>query len=500
MGIVIKQSIRTISITITGALLGLFINVLSMKYFSTKDFGFTQNLVKIGLMLSYFCMLGFFTTLVVYGQKYPPDHEKRKSFLTISIAIPFISTLIITFLYFILKNKVIHLYHSGDEEMMSKYYFLFPLLTILTSVLLWMESYLQSLYKTAIQSFAREILNRIIYIALIILYAYQIINYDSFIWWYVILYLVPIIYLGYYISKTKGFEIGYNATHFSKKEIFHLIAFSFNQTFVVISIVLITQIDTLLTGPLAIQGLGAVAIYGMAVFAIGLIKNPIRAMSAAALPALSKNYQDNDIKSLKKNYNKSVITIQMLVLFCAFGMLLCINEIQYLIDFIKPGYESVGLIVLILLIGNVFDMIGGLNMEIITLSKYFKYNTIYSFIGLGVIIGMIFLTIDKYGLYGVAWSSSAGIIVYAILKQLFLYRKYGITPYSLQTLKLLGITLVSFIVVYLIPMPTHPILQLIIKGAIFSCVYVIGCIRWSISEDINNVITKFAPLLKRKDR
>lgn len=496
MGIVIRQSIKTAVVTFAGVFLGLVINLLSIRVFAKTDLGFTQNLIKASMLLCYFGILGFNSTLVIYGQKYHKDHPKRASFLTISIVVPLLSLSVITSLYFIFKSKVINLYHSGDELLMARYYILFPLLTIFVSAILWMEGYLQSIYKTAIQSFAREILNRLIYLVLIFLYAYHLINFDTFIWWYVLLYLIPLVYLGYFIYRFDGFRFGYTKGDFTPKEIFGIIGFAFNQTFVVISAVLIIQIDTILIGPLAYNGLEAIAIYGTAAFAISVIKNPIRALSLSALPSLSDAYQRGALKTLRDNYAKSATVMQLLVLFLSAGILLCANEIQYLINLLKPGYETVSHIMLILLIGHIIDVLGGLSLEVLTLSKYYLYNTLFSFSSLIVIVILIYSWIDIYGLQGVAWASSIGMTLYAVLKSVFLYRKLGIQPFTSGTLKITGITALVLLSCYFINIFENPIYNMLLKGSLYSLLFLGLSIRLKISREFNELVKKYLPFIK----
>lgn len=496
MGIVIRQSIKTAVITFTGVFLGLIINLLSIRVFDKTELGFTQNLVKIALIVCYFCVLGFNYALIIYGQKYHKDHPKRASFLTISIVVPLICTGLITALYFIFKKQFIGFYHSGDELLLEKYYLLFPFLTILSAAMLWMEGYLQSIYKTAIQSLGREVINRIIYLILIILFAYQIISYEHFIWWFVILYIVPVLYLAFFIYKFDGFKVGYTKGDFSWKEVFHFISFSFNQTFVVISVVLIIQIDTVLIGPLAYDGLESIAVYGTAAFAISVIKNPIRALSVAALPSLSDSYQKSALKKMRIDYIKSATIMQLLVVFMSMGIVLCMNELQYCINLLKPGYESVGGIMLVLLIGHVIDVMGGLSLEVITLSKYFKYNTIYSLIGLTVIIILIYSWIAPYGLIGVAWASSIGMSLYAVAKVVFIYKRFKIQPLTGATFKTILFGILAFGVCYFLDIFENPLYNFALKGSLYALIFLVLAYKFKISEDFNEILRKYLPFLR----
>lgn len=490
MGIVVKQSIRTIAVTIVGAILGVLINLLSVKYFVQTDFGFTQNLVKIALLFNYLGSFGFATTFVVYGQKFDRNHPKRSSFITLSILVPTLITLLVTLGYFLFKSTIIHLYHSGDEYLMDRYFVLFPLLTIFSVMLSLQEGYLQSLHKTALQSFAREVLNRVVYLALVFMYGYSILNFDQFIWWYTILYLIPIAYLFYYIFKYGGFKTDWNINQLNRFEKRQIILFSFNQTLVVLVLILIQQVDTLLIGPLSVQGFEAVAIYGIAMFAISVMRNPIRAIGLAAFPSLSKSYNNIQLKELRTNFNKSTLSIQLLVVYCCVALFVGMPEIQALLNEWKEGYELVGALILIMIIGNGIDLMGGLTYELIALSKYYKYNTIFAFICLLIIVGLIYFWISPFGLVGVAWASTCGLIVYAVMKSLLLLKKFKIKNYSHQTLQIILIGACSGILPYFIQPTWHPIIVLGIKGIVLSIIFIFLIYKFKILLDFNNAINK----------
>lgn len=498
MGIVIKQSIRTMAITIIGAIMGVAINLLSIKYFFATDFGFTQNLIKIALLISYISSFGFGTTLVVYGQKYHKQNAQRSSFITLSILVPAISTLIITLLYALLKFPIVNSYHSGDETLMRKFYILFPILTLFTSTMLWLEGYLQSIYKTAIASFAREILNRIVYLVLIILFGFQLLNFDQFIWSYTILFSIPILYLVYFIYKYGGLKLNWSLAGLSSAEKRKIIGFSLNQTVVTLIVVLIIQIDSILLGPLSIQGLESIAIYGTAMFAISMMRNPIRAMSMAALPSLTQSYYAIKLKELRTNFNKSVSSIQILVVFCSFGLIICMPDIQNLLNVWKPGYELVGALIMVMLVGNGFDLLGGLSYEVIALSKYYRYNTLFALIALLLIVVLVYCWIGNYGLLGVAWASSVGMLVYALLKAIFIYKKFKIVAYSSLTLKIFGVGVFAALLAYFIPIDYSPILNLLVKGSLFTLMFGIIIFALRVSPEVNQIIKKFLPFFNKQ--
>lgn len=496
MGVVIKQSIRSILFTLIGVILGVIINVLSMKVFHKTEYGFTQNLIKIALQVCYLSLFGINFAVIIYGQKFPPGHHKRSTFLAISLIIPIIMTCFMTILFFIFKEQFIKFYNSGDEALLREFFVLFPILTLFAATQSWLEGYLQSINKSSIQSFAKEGLSRIIYIILIALVAGGILNYHNFLWWYVGLFSIPIIYLIYHSARNDGFEFKYKSGLFSKKEIWQIIQFSGNQMFIIVSIVLILQIDAILLGPLDTNGFEAIAVYGIATFAISIIKNPIRALSIAAMPSLAYDYQNIKLKSLKTNFLKSAVTMQIASLFLGLLMVVNISDIQSILNLIKPGYEQVQYLILLLLIGQIVDIFGGLNMEVITLSKYYRFNTWASLLMLAVIIVLNIILIKQMGIYGAAIATSSGLILYSIMKITFVWKKLKIFPFSSKTILLLIVGGVCTLLCYWLNVSSNPFVNLGIKSAVFCIIYGVTVYKLKISTDINQILQKFLPFLK----
>ncbi|MFA6059317.1 MAG: oligosaccharide flippase family protein [Taibaiella sp.] len=250
MGIVIRQSIKSVIITLGGVLLGALIAVLSTRFFPKNELGFRENLIKVSIWASYLAIFGFNYTVLIFGQKYPPGDEKRSSFLAITGIVPLVFSIIVSIVFFIIEPYLSEIYHDEDAVMMHQYRWLFPILALMTSMISWMESYLQSLHKTALQSLAREIIARIIYIVLIILFALQIISFHAFIWLYVVFYLIPFFFLLYVAMRNPGFHFSYKKGIFSSKEIKEIFRFSGYHMLTVVSTVLILQLDVFLLGRL----------------------------------------------------------------------------------------------------------------------------------------------------------------------------------------------------------------------------------------------------------
>ena len=180
------------------------------------------------------------------------------------------------------------------------------------------------------------------------------------------------------------------------------------------------------------------------------------------------------------------------------GLLMVVNlsDIQGILNYIKPGYEEVEYLLLILLVGQIADVFGGLNMEVITLSKYYRFNTWASLSMLAVIIILNIILIQHIGIYGAAIATSIGLILYSIMKITYVRKKFKIIPFSSKTLTLLFIGAICTLICYWINISSNPFINLGIKSTIFSILYCCSVYYLKISEDINQILRKLLPFLK----
>lgn len=493
MGIVIRQSIKSVVVTVGGVLLGALITILSTRYFPKTEFGFREILIKVALQVSYIGLFGFSLTTVIYGQRYPPGHKARGTFLTLMLIFPLITTCIVCAGYFLFADYIGYIYQNGsDARMIREYLVLFPLLTFLSTAMSWMEGYLLALNKTALQNFAREILARIIYITLIILYACNIIGFSTFIWLYVVLYLVPFIFLVWVAMRSPGFRFEYHKGMFSRAEVKDIFRFSGYHMLSIISSVLLLQLDAILLAP--IRSFKVVAVYSVATLAISMLRNPTRVMATAAIPSFTHHYNENNMKLLSSMFSRSVVNMQIIGIGMFIIMYLNINNIVSVMAMVQEGYEEIGLLIMILMIGQVVDMASGFNSELLSVTKYYRINFWISVLLLVIVFLLNYFLIRRIGIYGAAWATTIGLVVFNLLKAFFLRVKLGMHTYKAGGLRILLIGIIAGGAAWLIPNGLPVFADIFVRSALFCGLYWFLVYKARISDELNtlthNIITK----------
>jgi O-antigen/teichoic acid export membrane protein len=349
----------------------------------------------------------------------------------------------------------------------------------------WMEGYLQSLHKTAMQNMAREIIARIIYIVLITLFAAGVISFSTFIWLYVVLYIVPFLFLLMVALRNPGFHFQYVKGLFSTAEIKEIVRFSGYHMLTAASTVLILQLDVFLLGPLG--GLEQVAVYSIATLAISMLRNPTRVIGIAATPAFTKSYNQGDMADLRDLFSRSAINMQIIGIGMFALVYVNIDNIQDIMAIIKGGYGQIKPLIMILMIGQLFDMITGLNFELIGVSKYFRFNFWIALALMVVVFVLNYLMIRAMGIYGAAWATTIGVILFNIAKAIFLWKKMQMQPFSKATLYIIVAGLVAGALAWLIPFLGNTFLDGICRSTVFAVLMWFFLYRSKVSSELNDV-------------
>lgn len=495
MGRIYKQSIYGGLITISGIVMGIAINLLSMHYFPKEEFGFTQNFIRIGSLLAQVGVMGFHMTLLIKGQTYEKDSPERHAFFSYSLIALLLGLSLISLLLFIGSNAFVNLYQESDRVLMRKFFFLIPIYTFISGVILYLETWLQGNYHTARATFSREILIRLFYISLIFAYGFDLINFTSFILAFVSLHALPFLYLLWRGRLTEKIRFNLNFKLLSKETKRHLWSFSIFHFFSIISLMLVHEMDILLLAPMS--GLEDVAVYGMAALVVNMMRAPMRTIAAAITPDLSKYYHSNDKESLTKLFNISRVNAQLYGVFMIVIVLINLQHIPFVLTYIRDGYEQVAVLVAILLVGQFFEMMTGFNHELIGISRYYKMNFWLSITTAIMLFVLQFFMIKQWGIYGAAIATSIGFTLFNIVKSWFIYHKFQIPVIRKQGWLSLLIGLGLGLLFYFLPVFFHPLIDVVFRSTLFTLSFWWIAYRVNISAQLNQMTEKIADLIKK---
>ncbi len=434
MGIVFRQSAKNSIVVIFGAIFGALTIWLSTKYLTKQQLGFTRIFTNYVVTLSQLLLVGLNSTLVVYIHTYANDVKRKHLLLTICLILPALFAGLFTIAYYFLRHWCIDHFQPDDRQFMEHYFMWLPTFTLLFIYMSILEQYLGSQMKVAVSAFVREVVLRIANITLIFLFAFNYIDFDVLFTGSILIYFIPVIIFLLLSLRTKDFSFSFRFKDFSVYEYKELIHFSWYHFLFSISVLLIGYMDVILLPFYDHRGFSSAAVYVVAVFLISFSQLPYRALLPASFTVLAKAFAENDLPKAKDIFIRS--TINIFIPTVGIAVLLCCN-IENAVAIIKNGYSEITPVFLILIIGNVFNIATGMNDQVLSIAKYYKFTFYLSLVLMIVLFLLLKFSIPVYGIYGAAWSTTVTVILFNLIKFLFVWKKLDMQPFSRNTLLVL---------------------------------------------------------------
>ncbi|MBU3821194.1 polysaccharide biosynthesis C-terminal domain-containing protein [Flavobacteriaceae bacterium XHP0103] len=315
----------------------------------------------------------------------------------------------------------------------------------------------------------------------------------AFIGAYIIMFVLIIVYVLKHFKLNSGFNFKSLFKEVPKNEYYKYSFYSFLGSF---GAFLAFRIDAFMIPEfLSFEANGT---FNIGVALATSLAIPATGMFAIYGPKISSLIKNDDFEELGKKY----IDIAKLLFFIGAvlytSIVLGIDSLFQLL----PKYDQlVDSIPIIFLLGaNVlFNMSTGFNSEIISYSKYYRFNIVSILIlaVLNIALNLYFLINTNLGIIGVAYASLISMVTFNCLKLIFIYQKFGILPFDRDYFKLIITVGLVFFVFYLMPDNDNNILNLFLKAGLCSVVILIIIYKMKWVYSFNYWIEKLFKLGKQ---
>lgn len=250
--------------------------------------------------------------------------------------------------------------------------------------------------------------------------------------------------------------------------------------------------------PMFDNGLTHTAIFNIALSIALVISIPRNTIASVSDPVLARAWAEGNVQEVQTIYHKSALNLCIIGLFLFLGVWTNIDSIFEIIP--NPDkYKAGKWVVLLIGLANVFDMSTGLNSEILKNSKYYKVDFFLFLFRFVLLSAMNFVLIPTAGYNGAAWAILLSTVLYNLSKFAFIWYKFGMQPFNLNTVKVLLLAAAAFGSTLLLDwhegggfIPN--VLEIAAKGLAIVAIFGGGVYFWRISPDLNNVLDS----LKRK--
>ena len=493
MGIIIRQSFKNLLLIYIGLAIGYISTIiLSPLILTEEQIGLVRLLINVSFMFSTFAALGAANIPSKYFPYFKDFKKQHKGFLFFLISLGIIGFLIFTTIFLLLKDTIYAIY-LPKAPLLIKYFYYFIPLTFLALFFNIFQSYLIQNQKPVVTNFIREILIRLLVIVALLIYLLKWINFNGLINSYVLAYTIALLTIIIYVKSQNLLFLKPTLNVFKSEYIKEIFAYGGFAILGGVSGVLIANIDGIMLS--AYKGLGPTGIYTIAFLIATLIEIPKRSISQSIIASISESNKQNDTSKLDELYKKTSINQLIMGSFIFLGIWCNIDNIFRLI----PNgsiYAQGKWVVFFIGLGKLFDLATGSNYEILSTSKYYKFDLAFVVMlgGIAIITNMIFIPI--YGITGAALASAISVFIFNSFRYLFIYIKMKLQPFTLNTLKELMLIGVTVLINYLIPNQLNFIFDIILRSIVISISLISLTLLFKISEEFNIIFNNFLSRMK----
>ncbi len=351
------------------------------------------------------------------------------------------------------------------------------------------ETYSKVHLRIVVPAIIRELFLKLSNSILAILFGFKFITFDQLVLGVILMYIIALLLIILYIKILGKLYLKLDFS-FLKKPIFReMYTYGLYTMLGGIAGIILPHIEKLML-PAYGGGLKTTAIFNIAA-SIGLVISiPRNTISAISDPLLAESWQKNDLNHIYEIYQKSALNLLIIGLFLFLGIWCNIDSIFAILPN-SEIYKEGKWVVLMVGLYSVFDMATGLNSEILKNSKFYKYDfTFYVLRCIALLIANLIL-IPIYSYNGAAFAMLISIVVYNIVKFIFIKQKFGIQPISKQSVFVLIIGVFTFVVIYLLntflEQELSPLFNIIWRSILITLLFGGAIYYFKISEDIDSI-------------
>ncbi len=472
MGVIQRQSLKFTIINFIGTFVG-FLSVVFIYSLNKELYGYFQFLHSYASLLIPILGLGIHGAII----KYAPIFDKKgasEHFFAFSFAIATISTIfsvfvisVLYYLFYPMLGSLLKNFQAIDD---NKYIIvLLGVIFLYTSLFVFQAI---SRYRIVIPDLINTVGLKLFLPIFILLFHFEFISRSEFIYIVVFYFLIVAFVLFFYVLSLGKHDLRPKLKVLDKDGYKGLFGFMFYSSLNSLGSNLALRMDVIMIGSMI--SFEAVGVY----FIIQVISNvmdiPAKAINQITGPVIAKNWVDDDLENIQNIYQKSSIYGAIIGIFLFLMIYVIWPDIILLMPKDREGL-TVGLALSIfafLGLAKIVDIVTGVNTNIISYSKDYKFN-MYFLLVLGILnLGLNYIFLTKYGLVGAAMATFLSMVIYNGLKHFFVLYRFGFRLDALPLLQIVGSGILVFVVITLYNLPFHPILNMVLNVVILAILYI----------------------------
>jgi O-antigen/teichoic acid export membrane protein len=494
MGIIQRDALRTMLISYVGLALG-YLNkgVLFILVLSTQEIGLFNLIVQVGFLFSQIAGLGTINTISRFTPFFRNAERNHYGFLKLTVLIVGFGCLFAALLTFLIEDWVVQHFQGKSADFVYYYYWIIPV-GIANVYILLFAGHLRAIFKNVFSVFVVEIVSRLMVTALLILLYFNLLSFHSFLILNCLVYIVPGVALLLYLvhlGEIKSLRVKVNVARRFKTILVKYGLFSYMNT---IGTVMVTTLDVTMIAMFV--GLPGVGVYTIVMFLTNALQIPYGALFRIASPFVPVYWRERKMTEMNKLYKD--VSSMNLIIGSALFLLVWTSRVD-LFSLLPNEYQEGIWVFLFLMSGRLFDMYMGINSIILLTSKKYKVDILFTVILLVLVFALNYLLIPIYGIIGAAISTMSAIVVYNLLRMLFVWYQYKMHPFKWSHSIIIGLLFSTLLITEMLPaVSKHFILKIGVQSLEVMLLFILPILYFKLEPQLNDYLNNVRKLLKKR--
>jgi O-antigen/teichoic acid export membrane protein len=359
-------------------------------------------------------------------------------------------------------------------------------LTLFTAFFNALDHYFKVLYNAVIGIVLKEFVQRVLILAAMLLFIFAFVSFDRFVDLYTLCFLAPALIIFLYLIAAKEIsfrpEFGFIhrdlAVNMAGVSLFGVISGATG--------IFTLNIDRIMIDRM--MGLDATGVYTTAYFFGVLVMMPSRSVTKISSTIIADAWKNRDFTLMANIYLKSSLNQTIIGLLLLIGMW---GNIGNIFRILPETFAEGRWVILLAGLGYLTDMVIGVSYMIVTNSSYYKYGTYYLLLMVVLIVLFNLLLIPMLGITGAALAFLLTKIVVNFLLIWFVKARFGMMPYNYKFMLVALFGVVSYLASLLVPELDNLYLDIFLRSALITVVFLLPVVLFRISADINERIVYY---------
>ena len=490
MGVVKRQGIKQSIVTYVGVALGV-LNVLIIypAALQRDELGVLSYVRETAAMLSLFVFLGSTELIVRYFPHFRSDEKKHHGFLFFLTSVVAVGCLLLTLLVFIFREQIYDFYAAKEDPALYLKFVQYMLpFTVLIAFSNLLTVYASNFQRIVVPSIFNDLFPKIGLPLLALAYFVDFIPFEAVFWGMLVVQILVLAGNLFYVKWLGQLHFRPDLSILKKPLLKDMASYSlygflgslgsrFSSEF--ISVFMVGTISTLTNS----------GIFAIAYLISNVIDVPRKAISKITSPLLADKWKEGKLAEIEEIYHKSSLNQLIIGLWILLTIWVCIDA---LFEIMPNGelYATGKYVVLILGAARVIDMATGVNSEIISFSKFYRWNFFLILFMAVVHVTANLVLIPQYGLIGAALALLISLFLFNLMKFVILIWKLKMQPFTKGSAMAVLMAAAAYAAAIFLPEPGWPVFDAALKATVLTAVFGGLSIFFRVSPDINHLVDK----------